>query len=163
MNFVCKRECTYNLWYWTFDISQKKTTFWPVLHFVPPGMGFCRRCMPEVIVEHGGAGGGPCWEVSLLAPKRCWPPPSSLWSSAPCCCGAVESAKCKVQAGSEVLAIAGGRDAALYTRVTGLLCSSASYRHIHKDNNNNYQLSLYSESEALSNPVTRVTGVTAEV
>ena len=44
-------------------------------------MGFCRRCMPEVIVELGGS---PCWEVSLPAPKRCWPPPSSLWSSGEC-------------------------------------------------------------------------------
>ena len=75
---------------------------------------------------------------------RCWRP--SVVGPHLLLCGAVrpvlveqwrvQSAKCKVQAGSEVLAIAGGRDAALYTRVTGLLCSSALYRHIHKDNDN---------------------------
>ena len=69
---------------------------------------------------------------------RCWRP--SVVGPHLLLCGAVRpvvveqwcSGECKVQAGSEVLAIAGGRDAALYTRVTGLLCSSALYRHIHK-------------------------------
>ena len=73
MNFVCKRECTYNLWYWTFDISQKKTTFWLVLHFVPPGMGFvagvCLRWLWSMVELVGvPVERFRCWRPSVVGP-----------------------------------------------------------------------------------------------